>query len=117
MRAQGTGRCIVIAFAGLLAACDQSESIEHPGKQTYERYCYTCHASGLAGAPALDDAEAWAPRLVRGRDALLKSVVQGMPPGMPPKGLCNTCSEDKLRQSIDYMIELITNDNKNEDTK
>lgn len=101
---------LTVSVALLLGACDQGKSSEHPGKQTYERYCYTCHASGLAGAPALDDGEAWAPRLSRGRDALLKSVVQGMPPGMPPKGLCNTCTEDKLLESIDYMIGSITTD-------
>lgn len=112
MRAQAPTaiQCVAIVLAGLLGGCDQGESAEHPGKQTYERYCYTCHAAGLAGAPALDDSEAWAPRLARGRDALLESVVQGMPPGMPPKGLCNTCTEDKLRESIDYMIESITTD-------
>lgn len=110
MRAQAPTalQCVAVVLAGLLGGCDQGESSEHPGKQTYERYCYTCHASGLAGAPALDDSEAWAPRLARGRDALLKSVVDGMPPGMPPKGLCNTCTEEKLLESVDYMIESIT---------
>ena len=97
-----------VSVALLLGGCGQGEPSEHPGKQTYERYCYTCHAAGLAGAPPLDDSEAWAPRLARGRQALLESVVQGMPPGMPPKGLCNTCSDAQLLESIDYMIESIT---------
>ena len=112
MRAQAPTaiRCVAIALAGLLGACDQGQSTQHPGKQTYERYCFTCHASGVAGAPALDDKEAWMPRLARGRDALLKSVVQGMPPGMPPKGLCNTCTEEALLESIDYIIMSITTD-------
>lgn len=100
-------QCIAVVLAAMLGACDQGESSEHPGKQTYERYCYTCHAAGLAGAPALDNKDAWAPRLARGRDAMLKSVVQGMPPGMPPKGLCSTCSDEELLESIDYMIESI----------
>ena len=109
MRAQARTAiwCVAIAFAGLLVACDQGGPPEHPGKKTYERYCFTCHASGVAGAPALDDTQAWAPRLARGRQALLKSVVQGMPPGMPPKGLCNTCTEEQILESIDYMIESI----------
>ena len=101
MHPQAGIKCIAIVLAGLLAACD-------PGKKTYERYCFTCHASGVAGAPALDDSEAWKPRLDRGRDAMLRSVVQGMPPGMPPMGLCNTCTEEELLESIDYMIESIT---------
>ena len=109
MRAQARTaiRYAAIALAGLLVACDGGESTEHPGKKTYERYCFTCHAAGVAGAPALDDEQAWAPRLARGREALLKSVVQGMPPGMPPKGLCNTCTEEQILESIDYMIESI----------
>ena len=112
MRAQARTpiRCFAIAFAGLLAACDQGESAEHPGKKTYERYCFACHASGVAGAPALDDEQAWTLRLARGREALLASVVQGMPPGMPPKGLCNTCTEEQILESIDYMIESIKAD-------
>ena len=110
MRAQAPTaiQCVAVVLAGLLGGCDRGESSEHPGKQTYERYCYTCHAAGLAGAPALDDSEAWAPRLGRGREALLKSVVDGMPPGMPAKGLCNTCTEDELLESVDYMIGMIT---------
>ena len=109
-QAQTAIQCIAVALAGLLAACDQGESTQHPGKQTYERYCFTCHASGVAGAPVLDDKEAWTPRIARGRDALLKSVVQGMPPGMPPNGLCNTCTEEQLLESIDYIIVSITTD-------
>ncbi len=112
MRAQAPTaiQCIAIALAGLVAACDQGESTQHPGKQTYERYCFTCHASGVAGAPALDDKEAWTPRLARGRDALLQSVVRGMPPGMPPKGLCNTCTEEELLETIDYIVSITTDE-------
>ena len=103
-------RCVAVALAVLLAACDQDPSREHPGKRTYERYCFTCHASGVAGAPALDDREAWRTRIARGRDALLRSVVRGMPPGMPPRGLCNTCTDEELLESIDYIIESIDTD-------
>ena len=101
-------QCIAVVLAGLLAACDQGQKADHPGKKTYERYCFTCHASGVAGAPSLDDGEAWEPRLDRGRDALLQSVVRGMPPGMPPMGLCSACTDEQLLESIDYMIESIT---------
>jgi cytochrome c5 len=30
--------------------------------------------------------------------------LQGLPPGMPPKGLCMQCSEGELSAAIDYML-------------
>ena len=94
----------MVPMAAMLAACSQGTSAEHPGKQTYERYCFSCHAAGVAGAPKLGDAEAWTARIELGEDVLLQSTLEGIPPGMPPMGLCNTCSEERLRQAIDYMI-------------
>lgn len=76
----------------------------HPGEQTYNRSCFSCHAAGVAGAPKVGDPEAWAPRIAKGREALLTATVQGVPPGMPPRGLCNSCSDDELAQAIDFMI-------------
>lgn len=75
-----------------------------PGLAIYNRSCVSCHSMGAAGAPRLGDRAAWAPRIAKGRDALLQSALHGMPPGMPAKGLCITCSDDELRQVIDYMI-------------
>ncbi|NIP15647.1 MAG: cytochrome c5 family protein [Pseudomonadales bacterium] len=76
----------------------------HPGEQTYKRFCFSCHAAGIAGAPRTGDARAWAPRLAKGADQLLRTTIEGIPPGMPAMGLCRQCSEDDLRAAIDYMI-------------
>ena len=93
----------------LLAAvtgCGQSGEVSdaHPGEAVYNRSCFSCHASGVAGAPIPGDAEAWAPRVAKGRDALVASVRDGMPPGMPPMGLCLTCTDEDFSQVIDYML-------------
>lgn len=74
-------------------------------KAIYDRSCATCHAIGVAGAPKLGDAEAWAPRLEKGMDTLYTSSINGMPPGMPAKGMCFTCSDDDLKAVVDYMVE------------
>lgn len=74
------------------------------GETIYNRSCFSCHAGGVAGAPVPGDAEAWAPRIAKGRDALLRSVKEGVPPGMPPMGLCTTCSDADLAAAIDYML-------------
>ena len=76
----------------------------HPGKALYRQFCFSCHAAGLAGAPKPGDREAWAPRIAKGREQLLRSTVEGMVPGMPPRGLCMDCTDDQLRDIIDYML-------------
>lgn len=75
----------------------------HPGEDTYNKFCFSCHAAGIAGAPRTGDAAAWAPRLAKGDAALLEATVEGIPPGMPAKGLCMQCTEEQLAAAIDFM--------------
>lgn len=100
---------IVAAIATLLAALllgcgSERKEGQHPGKAVYLRHCFACHQAGVAGAPKLGDAEAWAPRIAQGRDAMLANVVDGMTPGMPPRGACPSCDDKKLSMAVDYMV-------------
>lgn len=47
------------------------------GEQVFQAQCSACHATGVAGAPKLADAAAWAPRIKTGFDALLSSALKG----------------------------------------
>jgi cytochrome c5 len=47
------------------------------GKDVYAAQCAACHSAGVAGAPKLGDAAAWAPRLKTGYEALLTSALKG----------------------------------------
>jgi cytochrome c5 len=47
------------------------------GAQVYAAQCTACHAAGVAGAPKLGDAAAWAPRIKTGYEALLTSSLKG----------------------------------------
>lgn len=47
------------------------------GDQVYAGQCAACHTAGVAGAPKLGDAAAWAPRVQTGYEALLISVLKG----------------------------------------
>ena len=67
--------------------------------------CATCHNAGIAGAPKFADAAAWAPRVEKGMDALYASTINGLPPAMPQKGMCFSCSDDELRALVDYMVD------------
>ncbi|WP_258801657.1 cytochrome c5 family protein [Halomonas sp. DQ26W] len=71
------------------------------GQETYAANCAMCHDSGLADAPVLGDAAAWASRLEAGTDALVASVIDGKG-GMPPQG---HVGEDAVKASVQYMID------------
>ena len=47
------------------------------GEQVYQAQCNACHTAGVAGAPKLGDADAWAPRIKTGYEALFASVLKG----------------------------------------
>lgn len=105
---------LLLVAAGFLVAC--SGEGEGPaattaeaapavaGELTYRRFCFSCHASGAAGAPRVGQASAWQDRVAEGMDAMLRHTIEGMP-GMPPRGMCRQCSDDELRDAISYMVE------------
>ena len=47
------------------------------GEQVFTAQCTTCHTAGLVGAPKFGDADAWAPRIKAGYEALLHSALAG----------------------------------------
>ena len=47
------------------------------GEQVFAAQCTACHTAGVAGAPKLGDADAWAPRIKTGYEALLTSSLKG----------------------------------------
>jgi cytochrome c5 len=73
------------------------------GEEIYQKSCQTCHAAGIAGAPKFGDKEAWAPRIAKGTDALMESVMNGLN-AMPAKGACMSCSDEELRSAMEYMV-------------
>lgn len=76
------------------------------GQKRYESNCALCHGAGLAGAPKFGDKAAWAPRVGKGIDNLLKSVVHGLN-AMPPRGGCTNCSDEELKMTVQYMLDKV----------
>lgn len=70
----------------------------------YNQACIACHAAGVAGAPRFGIAEDWTARIAKGKEQLYASVINGMPPAMPAKGMCFACSDAELRAVTDYML-------------
>lgn len=88
-------KSLTVASAG--GAAKSAEDIYNTG-------CAACHTSGAAGAPKYRNAGDWADRLSAGLDTVYSNAINGKN-GMPPKGLCPSCSDDEIKSAVDYMIE------------
>ncbi len=75
------------------------------GKKVYRQYCAACHDVGTANAPRISDAKTWEKLLATAgsSSALTNTVIKGKG-AMPAKGTCANCSEQELRDSVEYML-------------
>lgn len=95
-------KMLALAVAGTLLAT-ASIAQARTGEEVYKTKCFVCHMTGAAGAPKLEDAAAWAPRLATGEEALIMSVTNGKN-AMPPMGTCMDCSADEIKAAVQHMI-------------
>jgi cytochrome c5 len=88
------------------APAEPAEPAEaHPGEAVYQKACIACHLSGAANAPKLGDKAAWEPRIAKGNDALYGSALNGLAgTAMAPRGTCAACTDDELKQAVDFMV-------------
>ena len=93
------------AAAPAPAASSASAAGGRSGEQVYQAVCVNCHGAGVAGAPKLGDKKAWAPRIAKGTDALMQSVLHGVSgTAMVARGTCSDCSDEELRSAMEYMV-------------
>ncbi len=89
--------------AAPMAAAGAAASGEFNVEQTYQQNCNVCHASGMAGAPKLDDAAEWQARLAdKGMETLVANAINGIN-AMPAKGMCMTCSDENIAELVEYI--------------
>lgn len=75
------------------------------GEATYNGACMACHASGAGGAPVVGNADAWAPRIAKGKDALYNSGINGVTgTSMMAKGGRADLSDAAVKAAVDYMV-------------
>jgi len=84
------------------AAAAEPKAID--GEALYKVTCFACHSTGAAGAPIVGNAEAWAPRIATGKDALLNSALHGKG-AMPAKGGAANLSDEEVTAIVVYMME------------
>lgn len=75
------------------------------GKTTYETVCIACHGPGVAGAPRVGDATAWAGRVRAGLPALYASALKGKN-AMPAKGGNTSLTDSAVQAAVRHMVAL-----------
>ncbi|MGO3889548.1 MAG: c-type cytochrome [Paenalcaligenes sp.] len=72
------------------------------GKEVYNSTCATCHAAAVAGAPLFGSAEAWAPFVQQGYDAMLSVALNGKG-AMPARGGNANLEDIEVARAMVYM--------------
>jgi glucose/arabinose dehydrogenase len=84
------------------AEVEQSES--RKGGVVYSFSCAGCHSSGSPGVPQLIDTAAWESIARKGVEQLLVNTRDGYG-AMPPRGLCDNCSDAELLAAVRFMLQ------------
>lgn len=92
----------VILMLSVLAVGLVSTAHAATTEQRYAQSCMNCHETGVLKAPKKGDKAAWDERRKQGEAALLAHVKNGFKM-MPPKGLCNDCTDAEYKALIKYM--------------
>ncbi|MFZ5722131.1 MAG: c-type cytochrome [Pseudomonadota bacterium] len=95
-------KSLLVVAVALLSLSVSAQAVDPKIKSKYDKSCTFCHATGAAAAPKTGDAAAWKPRMELGMEKMLQSVKNGKN-AMPPKGMCNNCSDADYRALIQYL--------------
>lgn len=76
--------------------------VARTGESIYKETCATCHATGIANAPKIDDKAAWEPRMENGIDGLVKTAIAGKG-AMPARGGNPAITDEEMKEIILYM--------------
>lgn len=96
--------CVEGEECGSTVAAAEGSGEPRSGQAVYDTGCAACHATGAAGAPKFGDAGQWASHIEKGMDTLVKHAFEGFN-AMPPKGMCMDCSEEEIRNAVEYIVE------------
>ncbi|SVA33197.1 uncharacterized protein METZ01_LOCUS86051 [marine metagenome] len=79
------------------------------GESIWATTCFRCHMYGSNGGVVLTDKAHWDKTAAKGFDELYSNVLngkEGVGGVMPPRGLCNSCSDDEIKKSVYYFFHL-----------
>ncbi len=97
-----------LASIGTVAVNDKTEtagaSKARSGEEVYKASCQSCHATGIANAPKLDDKAAWEPRIAAGFDAIMDAAINGKG-AMPARGGNPAITDEEIKATVLYMTD------------
>lgn len=89
------------------AAAPEPVATTLTGPQVYNAACIACHGTGIGGAPAISNTQAWGPRIEKGMETLQQHAIEGFTGTagyMPPKGGRLDLSDQEVRDAVEYMV-------------
>ena len=104
---QPVGQISVAGDEAAQAETVQVAAVAIDGAGVYQSACMACHAAGIAGAPRVGDAAAWAERIAQGNETLYTNAIQGLQGQagvMPAKGGNMSLSDDEVKAAVDHMV-------------
>lgn len=99
----GCGREEAAPEAGKQPGSGKSLTRAARGEEVYRRACSGCHDVGLLGAARLGDKAAWAGKIAKGTDLMIRNAIHGIGQ-MPPKGGNPSLNEEDVGAAVHYMI-------------
>ena len=96
--------------AAAAAPGESPVAAELDGEEVYRAACAACHTAGIAGAPKTGDADAWAPRLERDFDTLVRHAIDGFQGDtgvMPARGGRPDLTDEQVRDAVQHMVDAI----------
>ena len=96
-------RLLMIAVVMSVLAFSSTALAEEDGRSIFQEYCVMCHGSGMPEVPQFGNRDHWEVPIAKGKEALYYSAIEGYN-AMPPKGLCEQCSNAQIKAAVDYMI-------------
>ena len=97
----------------LISSINSQSSIKESnlsGVEVYKIACASCHNSGVANSPMINDPYSWVDRVNKGNDELYKNSIYGYSGKsgyMPAKGGYSSLTDKQVRDAVDYMLGLI----------
>ncbi len=96
---------LLLAVASWAALPVATAADDPLGKSVYQSGCVACHGTGVAGAPKVGDAAAWAPRIKSGLNALYSSALKGKN-AMPARGGNAALADEAVQAAVRHMVSL-----------
>ena len=105
MKNKATKLSLVMSISFSLFACsgDEQQAQLLAGEEIVKNNCKVCHAQGINGAPVIGNKKMWAPRIEKGRVALVSNAINGVGL-MPPKGGQTHVTDEEIDLAVGYFL-------------